>query len=171
MRMTSAPNRTLPRALGFLAGLFILLQLVPYGRAHSNPPVQAQPQWDSPTTQALFNRACADCHSNQTTWPWYSNVAPVSWLVQRHVDEGRSKFNINTQGFGREADEAANAVREGKMPEPTYLPMHPQARLTDAETQQLIQGLQATFGGEGAGAEGGGPAGSTENGGGDGDND
>lgn len=145
-----APARRLspPRLLGGLAAAFVLVQLVPYGRAHTNPPVQVRPAWVDPDTQALFTRACADCHSNETQWPWYSNVAPVSWLVQRHVQEGRQKFNVNVPGFGRDADEAAGQVRRGKMPEPTYLPLHPEARLTDAERQQLIQGLAATFGDE-----------------------
>lgn len=149
MRLNPRSTWNPGKILGLLLGLFILIQLVPYGRAHANPASQVEPSWDSPTTKTLFDRACADCHSNRTTWPWYSNVAPVSWLLQRHVDEGRSKFNINTTGFGREADEAANEVRAGKMPEPTYLPMHPEARLRDAERDQLIRGLQATFGGEG----------------------
>lgn len=145
-----APARRLSplRLLGGLAATFVLVQLVPYGRAHTNPPVQVRPAWVDPDTQALFTRACADCHSNETRWPWYSNVAPVSWLVQRHVQEGRQKFNVNVPGFGRDADEAAGQVRRGKMPEPTYLPLHPEARLTDAERQQLIQGLAATFGDE-----------------------
>lgn len=145
-----APARRLSplRLLGGLAAAFVLVQLVPYGRAHTNPPVQVRPAWVDPDTQALFKRACADCHSNETRWPWYSNVAPVSWLVQRHVQEGRQKFNVNVPGFGRDADEAAGQVRRGKMPEPTYLPLHPEARLTDAERQQLIRGLAATFGDE-----------------------
>ncbi|ADY26432.1 hypothetical protein Deipr_1283 [Deinococcus proteolyticus MRP] len=126
----------------------LLLQLIPYGRAHSNPPAEAQPAWDSPRTEQLFTRACAACHSNQTEWPWYSQVAPASWLIQRHVDEGRSKFNVSVPGFGPEADEAAAAVREGEMPEKTYLPLHPEARLTPAETQALVSGLHKTFGGE-----------------------
>ena len=165
MTRRSAPRHLFVRLLTGLIGLFVLAQLVPYGRAHANPPVQAEPQWDSPQTKALFDRACADCHSNRTTWPWYSNVAPVSWLVQNHVDEGRSKFNVNVPGFGREADEAADQVRKGKMPEKTYLPMHPEARLTAAERDHLVRGLAATFGGEGGGEKGG------EQGGGDGDHD
>ena len=150
------------RLLTGLLGLFVLAQLVPFGRAHANPPVQAEPNWDSPQTKALFDRACADCHSNQTKWPWYSNVAPVSWMVQRHVNEARQKFNVNVPGFGREADEAANEVREGGMPEPTYLPMHPEARLNATERDQLIRGLAATFGKEGS--ESGGESGSGEKG-------
>lgn len=145
----TAPARKTPfwqKALGALGVLFVLIQLVPYGRAHTNPPVEATVKWDSPTTEALFNRACQDCHSHNTVWPWYSNVAPVSWLVQNHVEEGRSKFNTSIKGFGREAYEAAETVQKGKMPEKTYLPTHPEARLTDAEKQQLIVGLLATFG-------------------------
>jgi hypothetical protein len=61
--------------LGAVA-LFALIQVVPYGRSHTNPPVQSEPKWDSPQTRALAVRACYDCHSNETTWPWYTNVAP-----------------------------------------------------------------------------------------------
>ena len=63
-----------------LAGLFLAIQFVPYGRDHSNPPVIGEPTWNSPETRALAVRACFDCHSNETVWPWYSNIAPVSWL-------------------------------------------------------------------------------------------
>ena len=62
----------------FLAAV-VVMQLVPYGRDHSNPPVTAEPNWDSPETRALFKRACFDCHSNETVWPWYAYVAPFSW--------------------------------------------------------------------------------------------
>lgn len=150
-------NPFLKLLLGLL-GAFVLIQLIPYGHAHTNPPIAAQPKWDSPQTEQLFNRSCADCHSNKTVWPWYSNVAPVSWMVQRHVDEGRSKFNINEVGFGRDADNAAEEVRSGSMPEPTYYPMHPTARLSDAERDQLVKGLATTFGDKGGegGGEGGG---------------
>ena len=133
-------------ALGGLVVVIIALQLIPYGRNHTNPSVQTEPQWDSPRTQELFVRACADCHSNETVWPWYSNIAPVSWLVQKDVDEGREKFNIS-DGSG-EADESAEKVAEGEMPLPIYTLMHPEAKLSASEKQELIQGLQATFGGE-----------------------
>jgi hypothetical protein len=133
-------------ALGIVVLAVVGLQLIPYGRAHANPPVQTEPQWNSPRTRELFVRACADCHSNETVWPWYSNLAPVSWLVQRDVDEGREKFNIS-DGSG-EADEAAEKVAEGEMPPTIYTLMHPEAKLSVSEKQELIQGLQATFGGE-----------------------
>jgi hypothetical protein len=59
-----------------------------YGRDHSNPPVRIEPRWDRARTRELAVRACFDCHSNQTRWPWYSHVAPISWLVQHDVEEG-----------------------------------------------------------------------------------
>lgn len=139
-------------AMALVAAMAVLvaIQLVPYGHDHTNPPVVSEPAWDSATTRALFYRACADCHSNETVWPWYSSVAPVSWLVVRDVDEGRAKFNISQLGQGEnEADEAAKTVQEGEMPPKVYLPTHPEARLTEAERQQLIAGLTATFGSEG----------------------
>ena len=81
--------------------LMAFIQLIPFGRAHANPPVLQEPNWDSPQTRDLASRACFDCHSNETTWPWYSNVAPVSWLVQRDVDEGREKLNFSEWGTAR----------------------------------------------------------------------
>ena len=75
--------------------LALLIQLIPYGRDHTNPPVMQEPQWDSPQTRALTKRACFDCHSNETVWPWYSNVAPVSWLIYRDVSKGREHFNFS----------------------------------------------------------------------------
>ncbi|MCB9933207.1 MAG: heme-binding domain-containing protein [Planctomycetes bacterium] len=140
-------RRILKPLLLSAVALAAAIQLVPYGRDHSNPPVTAEPQWDSTATRDLAKRACFDCHSNETVWPWYSHVAPVSWLLQRDVDEGRSKLNFSEWDKPqKEADEAAKEVREGEMPPWFYLPTHPEARLTDAEKQALIAGLEATVG-------------------------
>ncbi len=126
--------------------LGIVIQLVPYGKDHSNPAVVAEPNWDSPETKALYDRACADCHSNDTVWPWYSNIAPVSWLVQHDVEEGRSRMNTSLWGTQRvETDEVGEVIREGEMPMRVYLITHPEARLTQAEREALAQGLLATF--------------------------
>jgi len=128
-------------------GLFALIQLVPFGRNHSNPPVLAEPRWDSPATRVLAAKACFDCHSNLTTWPWYSNVAPVSWLVQRDVDGGRSQFNFSEWNKPQDvsAGDAADAIRGGSMPPRIYELMHPKAQLSSAEKDALIKGLAATF--------------------------
>ena len=129
-------------------GGFLLIQLVPYGRNHNNPPVISEPNWDSPQTQELAQRACYDCHSNETVWPWYSNIAPVSWLVQHDADEGRQFLNFSTWGSGgegREPGEAIEVLSQGRMPPPIYLITHPEARLKTAEKQALIEGLRATI--------------------------
>jgi len=127
---------------------FVVVQLVPYGRDHDNRDVSAEPAWDSPRTRELAVRACFDCHSNETRWPWYSHVAPVSWLVQHDVDEARSEMNFSEfDRPQREAHEAAHEVEEGEMPLWFYLPLHSEARLSDEEKEALIAGLKKTLGG------------------------
>lgn len=149
------PGLWIRRTLVGLLAVFLALQLVPYGREHTNPPVRAEPAWDAPQTRELTRRACFDCHSNETNWPWYSHVAPVSWLVQRDVEEGRAKLNYSEWDRPQEeTSESAEAVREAKMPPRGYLLPHPEARLSDAERQSLIVGLEATFGGERKGRSG-----------------
>ncbi|MGA7671851.1 MAG: heme-binding domain-containing protein [Nitrolancea sp.] len=135
--------------IGVVAGIagFVLIQFIPYGRSHNDPPATNPVTWDSPQTKQLAMEACGDCHSNQTTWPWYSNIAPMSWLVQEHVDHGRQILNFsNFSPNQRGADRAARAVQNGSMPPGYYTLIHGTARLTDAQKQQLIQGLIATFG-------------------------
>lgn len=143
--------------LAILVGGFLLIQLVPYGRNHSNPPIISEPAWDNAQTKVLAEQACFDCHSNETKWLWYSNIAPVSWLVQRDVDEGREYVNFsewgNGRGEGEEGEEMAEVIYEGEMPPPVYLLTHPEARLTDAQKQTLAEGLAASAGG-GNGREG-----------------
>jgi Haem-binding domain len=140
-------RRVLWRIAAGLLVLAVLIQAVPYGRAHTNPPVTAEPKWDSPRTRALAVDACFACHSNQTRWPWYSSVAPISWLAQRDVDEGRSILNFSEWDRPQEAGEASEAVSEGSMPPLQFKVLHPEARLSSAEKQELIRGLQATLGG------------------------
>lgn len=147
--MAAKPRRSIVwRVTALLAALVVLMQLVPFGRDHTNPPVVQEPAWDSDRTRQLFFRACADCHSNETVWPWYSIIAPVSWLVQRDVNEGRSKFNISMWGHQKknEGDEAAEMLEDGEMPLPPYVMMHEEARLSPTEQSELIQGLKKTFG-------------------------
>jgi|SRR5687767_15440234 len=132
-----------------VAVVLVAIQLVPYGRDHRNPPVTQEPRWDRPETRALAMRACFDCHSNETVWPWYTYVAPVSWLTQYDVDEGRRTLNYSEWDRGqREAHESAKSVRTGEMPPWLYLLPRRHARLTASEQATLIAGLEATFGGE-----------------------
>ena len=130
-----------------LALTFIAIQLVPYGRDHHNPPMGAEPAWDSPDTRALAKRACFDCHSNETEWPVYSTVAPVSWLIQHDVSEGREVLNFSEwQRPQQEAKEASEEVLEGAMPMPIYRLMHAHARLSEVDRQRLARGLEKTIG-------------------------
>ena len=139
-------KKILVGVVAVIVAFVIALQLVPYGRAHSNPPIQAEPKWDSPQTRELAKRACFDCHSNETVWPWYSNVAPMSWLIQHDVDEGRSRLNLSAWNLRqREARNAARQVQRGEMPPASYLMLHPPARLSSEETLALIQGFNASL--------------------------
>lgn len=143
-------RKTLKIILIAVVGVLLLIQLVPYGRDHSNPPVVQEPDWDSLRTRALAVRACFDCHSNETRWPWYSHVAPVSWLVQRDVDEGRRIVNFSEWHRAyEEASESAETVVEGEMPPWYYGILHPPAELTREEKTALVRGLDATFGSAG----------------------
>jgi len=136
------------KILGILLVAAVVSQFIPYGKDHTNPAVQAEPEWDSSRTRELFSRTCADCHSHETIWPAYSNYAPVSWLIQSDIDEGREHFNVSNWGLQQKnkANEAAEAVREGEMPPWFYLIPHADARLSDSEEGELIRGLIATFG-------------------------
>jgi len=126
---------------------FVAIQLVPYGRDQVNPSVGAEPGWDSPDTRALAKLACFDCHSNETEWPAYSRIAPVSWLIQRDVFEGRAVLNFSEwQRTQEKATEAAEEVLEGEMPLRMYQLMHAHARLSTADRERLARGLEKTLG-------------------------
>jgi mono/diheme cytochrome c family protein len=130
-----------------LVALFVLIQFVPYGHSHSNPPVTQAAQFDSPQTEQLFSDACGACHSNLTNWPADSYVAPSSWLVQSDVDGGRSILNTSEWDRAQQAEigEISNVISEGEMPPLQYKVLHPSARLSDTEKQQLIDGLTKTY--------------------------
>lgn len=123
-----------------LVGLFVLIQFVPVDR--TNPPVEGEVP-APPEVRQVLQRACYDCHSNETNWPWYSRVAPVSWLVVRDVRQGREHLNFSTWNrlSTREQVEALREsweeVDEGEMPLWFYLPPHPEARLSARDRELL----------------------------------
>jgi hypothetical protein len=132
--------RWLKRASIVLACAALAIQLVPAQR--TNPPANgalAAP----PEVEAILRRACYDCHSNETIWPWYSFVAPVSWLVVADVDDGRRNLNFSTwdelPDWKRAGvkEEIVEQVRAGYMPLGIYLRLHPQAAVTEAEIETL----------------------------------
>ncbi len=162
-------SRSLVLALSVPVVLLIAAQLVPFQKDHTNPPDGVVTKFDSPATQKLAERACFDCHSNRTKWPWYASIAPISWRIGQHVQEGREKLNFTAFEAGNEkmadaAGEAGESVTKGQMPPADYLLMHPEARLTATEKAALVRGLDASLAaygekggesGEGAVAEGG----------------
>lgn len=133
--------------VGIIIAVFALLQLVRFVVPEfqpDNPPVTRQVVWNSPEAEQLWEQACADCHSNETIYPWYSYVAPFGWLVAHDVHEGRDALNVSTDRR-IEWDEMVEMIEEGEMPLPVYLPLHPEANLTATQQETLMAGIRATF--------------------------
>ena len=135
------------RILIFGLIVFLAIQLVPYGRDHTNPLTVKEVKWNAPETRALAQAGCMDCHSNLTAWPWYTRVAPISWLTTRDVNDGRATLNFSEWQRPQEADlqEVLDAIRSKAMPPVQYRLLHSAARLSDAERQHLAKGLVATW--------------------------
>lgn len=151
-RRRKSPRRThkqilIGSVLSLVIGL-VAMQLIPVG-SRANPPALVEPNWDSLTTRTLVQRACFDCHSNETVWPWYSYVAPISWMVVKDVNEGRRVLNFSewtpAQQRATQPEEAVELVSKNLMPLPYYILIHPEANLTHLEKGQLINGLIATL--------------------------
>lgn len=132
--------------VGIVVAIIVLVTVIPL-MLETNPPVVAEPKWDSPQTRELAVRACFDCHSNETKYPWFTRIPISSFLVVSDTLRGRSNLNFSEWGTaggsreGRNAREIASQIERGEMPPGNYLLLHPQANLTDAEKQQLIDGL------------------------------
>jgi hypothetical protein len=135
------------RILFLLVVGFGLIQLVPYGRDHDNPVSIKEPRWDDPATRRLALGTCFDCHSNVTNWPWYTSVAPVSWLMTRDVEEGRKSLNFSRwdQPQGSTLRQALDSIRTEDMPPLHYRLVHGSARLNAAERRELASGLSRTW--------------------------
>lgn len=130
--------------LVILIVVLIGIQFIPYGKDHTNPPSKVI-AWDSPRTQELFNKSCADCHSNNTKWRWYTTIAPMSWLAYYDVKDGRKHFNVSETVTSRKLDEAIEEIEENEMPVLQYTLIHPDAKLSIQERDELIRGLKKTF--------------------------
>ncbi|HET6846074.1 MAG TPA: heme-binding domain-containing protein [Anaerolineales bacterium] len=126
--------------------IFLLIQLVPFGHDHTNPPTVSEPQWSSPAARSLVKEHCFQCHSNETQWTWYSYIAPASWLVGFDVVAGRSAFNFSEWNTNPgEVDEMVGAIQEGEMPPIQYWIFHPNSRLNDQQKAELINALQSSL--------------------------
>lgn len=132
-------------ALGAL-GLLLLIQLVPYGRDHTNPPVTRAARWPNKRGEQLAEQACYDCHSNLTKWRWYSNFAPASWLIQSDVDGGRGGLNFSEWDRAQpDLAEVVDQVTSGEMPPLQYKLIHSSARLSSSEKQRLARSLSELY--------------------------
>jgi hypothetical protein len=126
------------RILIALAVAFAVAQLIPVPR--TNPSVEQEPPMPAEVRTVLV-KACYDCHSNETKWPWYSYVAPMSWLVAYDVKAGRKELNFSTWNTLRPGkgdkmlQEVWEVIEDGEMPLAIYTPAHPEARLTNAEKE------------------------------------
>jgi len=138
-----------------LGVLFLAIQLVPVTR--DNPPVEGEVP-ASPEVRALLERSCYDCHSRKSEWPWYSRVAPVSWLVARDVHEARKELDFTAwdtyseKKKSKKLGEVWEEVDEGNMPLWFYVPLHPEARLSDTDLALLRDWTRAQGGGDAQGA-------------------
>ena len=158
MMLDSLRSKISLRGVLFTIGAIVLaigiLQLVPI--RVGNPATNQQPHWDSPRTLRLAKAACFDCHSNETHTYWWEDIAPLSWWITNHVDEGRDALNFSEcTGTGGEADDAAETVTNGSMPPDyyTWLGLHASAQLSKAERRQLADGLRRTLKGAGCGGD------------------
>ncbi len=150
-RTSGRPKRSWLRTalwvIGTLVAVFIVIQFIPYGKDHDNPPVTAAFVWADPAAEAVARESCYDCHSNETKWWWATSIAPASWLVWRDVSEGRSRLNFSEWNGSVTAEQVRDAV-DGEMPPLQYTLIHPGAKLNDAERQTLADGFGASLAGD-----------------------
>ncbi len=135
---------------GALVVAFVLLQLT--NPARTNPPVVSDLMATNappPSVAALLHAACYDCHSYETKWPWYSRIAPASWLVASDVNEGRHHLNLSDWPATRpdwqvrRLENMSEEIQSGEMPPKKYTLIHADARLTDSQRKTLTDWLDA----------------------------
>jgi cytochrome c551/c552 len=133
--------------------LIVIVAIQLYRPAMTNPPVDASRTVQAtaqvpPQVDAILRRSCYDCHSHETRWPWYTKIAPTSWLLASDVNEGRQEANFsNWAAFdkphaAKKLDRICKEVQGGDMPPWYYLPMHQTAKLSDADRQTLCNWAQ-----------------------------
>jgi hypothetical protein len=135
-----------------LFAAFVIIQFV--RPARTNPPVEPAKTIEanlqvSPQVAAIFDRSCKDCHSNKTVWPWYTNVAPVSWLLTSHVNDGRHDMNLSEWGSydkdkqSHRLRDMCEQVQDGNMPLSTYTPLHPKSKLSAEDVKTICDWANA----------------------------
>jgi hypothetical protein len=135
-----------------LIAAFVVMQF--FGIDRNNPEFDQETDFltiENPPAEMekIITSSCYDCHSNQTVWPWYSYIAPASWLIEDHVIEGRDNLNFSDWGTYELEDRAyiieemIEEIEEGEMPFPGYDKMHPDAKLTEEQKQALFTWLRS----------------------------
>jgi cbb3-type cytochrome oxidase cytochrome c subunit len=135
-----------------IVALFLLMQLFRIDK--SIKPVDSRKDFIAMTqpngdVSSLLKTACYDCHSNQPSYPWYTNIAPVSWWIKHHIDEGQHELNFSEWGSYSEKrknhklEECIEMIEEGEMPMASYTWMHKEAKLTDAQKLKLVEFFRA----------------------------
>lgn len=143
---------TIKNIVIFLVFLFLAIQSIRIDKTTS--PVNPETDFIALTSantevSGMLKTACYDCHSNQPTYPWYTNIAPVSWWIKHHIDEGSRHLNFSIWGTYKEKrknhklDECVEMIEEGEMPMSSYTIMHGEAKLTDAQKMQLVEFFKA----------------------------
>lgn len=136
----------------FLVFLFLAIQSIRIDK--TTQPVNSETDLLALTSAnsevaGMLKTACYDCHSNQPTFPWYTNIAPVSWWIKHHIDEGSHHLNFSIWGTysgkrkNHKLDECIEMIEEGEMPMNSYTMMHGEAKLTDAQKLQLVEFFKA----------------------------
>jgi hypothetical protein len=141
--------KVVKRILLALAILFVAAQFVRPDMA--NPPSDLRRALQKPPADinAILHRSCHDCHSHHTRWPWYARITPVNFWLKGHVDEGREHLNFSEfatyskSDAAHAMDEICEMVNKGEMPLKTYLPLHPEARLSSADKNRLCEWANA----------------------------
>ena len=144
--------KVLKWSLILLACVIIGIQFI--RPARTNPPIDSSRTIEAnsqmtPEVASILDRSCRDCHSNKTVWPWYTNVAPISWWLSNHVNDGRRNLNFSDWAKlppdrqERKLRQICDEVEDGIMPLSSYLPMHPAARLSDQDKKTLCDWTDA----------------------------
>jgi hypothetical protein len=140
-------RKFLRRGFLILAVGFVVIQF--YRPDRTNPPVVPQRSLEShfavpPNVSATLRRSCFDCHSNETHWPWYTNISPVSWILASHINGGRSHLNFDEwDRFNGSHEQAVGfrlicrEIKAHNMPLPSYLWIHWSSRLSDSDISEL----------------------------------
>ena len=137
--------------IGIAVAVFLLIQFVPYGRDHTDPPATNPFHWTSPQAKAIAQRSCYDCHSNHTKWWWAVKIAPFSWLAQHDISDGRARMNFSEWDGVVTTERLQHALDNG-MPPLQFTLLHPNAKLSDAEKQTLIDGFDQSVAAQNGGS-------------------